>query len=53
MNALNAPAARYVWPDSAVWTGLSLVVWGGYNGAALNTGGVYQPGLTLYPYRKL
>jgi N-acetylneuraminic acid mutarotase len=28
---------------TAVWTGTEMIVWGGYNGAALNTGGRYNP----------
>ncbi len=53
MNAINAPTARYTWPVGSVWAQDRLVVWGGYNGAAIGTGGVYDPGLTLYPYKKL
>jgi len=37
----NAPSARmYI---SAVWTGAQMVVWGGYNGSELSTGGKYDP----------
>jgi N-acetylneuraminic acid mutarotase len=40
-SATNAPTARYV--HTAVWTGGKMIVWGGYNGAYLDTGGVYDP----------
>src|SRR5436190_3837754 len=36
----NAPAAREV--HTAVWTGSEMIVWGGYNGSYLNTGGKYN-----------
>ena len=36
------PSARYF--HKAVWTGIEMIVWGGYNGlAALNDGGRYNP----------
>ena len=34
--------ARY--EHTAVWTGSEMIIWGGYNGAYLNTGGRYNPG---------
>ena len=40
MPAASAPAARSL--HTAVWTGSEMLVWGGYNGAALNTGGRYD-----------
>jgi hypothetical protein len=35
------PAGRYF--HTAVWTGSKMIIWGGYNGAFLNTGGQYDP----------
>src|SRR6266513_2217064 len=40
-STLNAPDGREV--HTAVWTGTEMIVWGGYNGSALNTGGTYAP----------
>ena len=37
----NAPAARS--SHTAVWTGSEMIVWGGYGGTYLNTGGRYDP----------
>src|SRR5215831_12388433 len=37
----NAPTARS--GHTAVWTGSEMIVWGGYNGSYLNTGGRYNP----------
>ncbi|WP_456375910.1 Kelch repeat-containing protein [Thiolapillus sp.] len=37
----DLPAERY--QHSAVWTGTEMIVWGGWNGAYLNTGGRYDP----------
>jgi N-acetylneuraminic acid mutarotase len=37
----NAPSSRY--QHTAVWTGSEMIVWGGLNGGALNTGGRYDP----------
>ena len=37
----NAPAARA--SHTAVWTGSEMIVWGGYGGTYLNTGGRYDP----------
>src|ERR1043166_8739620 len=37
----NAPDARDI--HTAVWTGSEMIVWGGYNGSFLNTGGKYNP----------
>src|SRR5262249_43442382 len=37
----NAPDGREF--HTAVWTGSEMIVWGGYNGNALNTGGRYNP----------
>jgi N-acetylneuraminic acid mutarotase len=41
-STTNAPAGRDA--QTAVWTGLKMIVWGGYDGSAylLNTGGVYS-----------
>src|SRR5207253_8385335 len=36
-----APAALY--SHTAVWTGTRMIVWGGYNSSAVNTGGQYDP----------
>jgi N-acetylneuraminic acid mutarotase len=36
---LNAPSARSL--QTAVWTGDSMIVWGGYDSTRLNTGGRY------------
>ncbi len=40
-STINAPTGRYV--HTVVWTGSEMVVWGGYNGSFLNTGGRYNP----------
>src|SRR5436190_18217183 len=40
-STLNAPNGREF--HTAVWTGTEMIVWGGYNGSALNTGGRYNP----------
>src|SRR5256885_3207979 len=40
-STLNAPDGREF--HTAVWTGTEMIVWGGYNGSALNTGGTYAP----------
>ena len=37
----NVPTAREYY--TAVWTGTEMIVWGGYNGSNLNTGGRYNP----------
>ena len=37
----SAPSARYY--HTAVWTGSEMIVWGGFNGAFLNTGAKYNP----------
>src|SRR5207248_10473029 len=41
-STTSAPAGRYL--HTAVWTGSEMIVWGGYNGSDLNTGGRYNPG---------
>src|SRR6266480_1203001 len=41
-STTNAPAGRYRY--TAVWTGSEMIVWGGFNGSYLNTGGRYNPG---------
>src|SRR5206468_3899152 len=41
-STTSAPAARDT--HTAVWTGSEMIVWGGYNGSDLNTGGRYNPG---------
>src|SRR5439155_73748 len=38
---INAPSAR--WDHTAVWTGAEMIVWGGFAGNALDTGGRYDP----------
>jgi hypothetical protein len=38
-NTSNAPTARINYP--AVWTSSEMIVWGGYDGSASNTGGRY------------
>lgn len=38
---MNAPVGRR--NHTAVWTGSRMFVWGGYNGADTNTGGLYDP----------
>src|SRR6266404_5190958 len=40
-NLTNAPVARYY--HTAVWTGNEMIVWGGYNGSDLDSGGRYTP----------
>jgi N-acetylneuraminic acid mutarotase len=40
-SATNAPAARYI--HTAVWMGSKMIIWGGYSGAFVNTGGMYDP----------
>ncbi len=35
------PASRY--SHTAVWTGNRMIIWGGFNGTDLNTGGQYDP----------
>src|SRR5213593_2889154 len=40
-NLTNAPLARY--HHTAVWTGIEMIVWGGYNGSDLDSGGRYTP----------
>ena len=37
----NAPSARNY--HTAVWTGSEMIIWGGWNGPGLNTGGRYDP----------
>src|SRR5438876_301645 len=41
-STTSAPAAREY--HTAVWTGSEMIVWGGFNGSFLNTGGRYNPG---------
>jgi N-acetylneuraminic acid mutarotase len=40
-TALNLPTGRERPP--AVWTGSEMIVWGGYGGQSVNTGGKYDP----------
>src|SRR6266436_3525141 len=40
-STVNAPTARSL--NTAVWTGTEMIVWGGYDGNDLNTGGRYNP----------
>jgi hypothetical protein len=44
-TAIAAPTGRYY--RTAVWTGTKMIVWGGFAGANLNTGGRYSI-LSLY-----
>ncbi len=41
ISTINAPAPRA--SHTAVWTGNEMIVWGGYGGTYLNTGGRYDP----------
>jgi hypothetical protein len=41
LSAAGAPAARE--SHTAVWTGSEMIVWGGFNGVDLDTGGRYDP----------
>jgi N-acetylneuraminic acid mutarotase len=40
-SLINAPDARDY--HTAVWTGSEMIIWGGWNGPGLNTGGRYDP----------
>ena len=40
-NNIIAPAGRNF--HTAVWTGSEMIIWGGYGGSHLNTGGRYNP----------
>jgi N-acetylneuraminic acid mutarotase len=40
-STANSPEARYV--HTAVWTGSEMIVWGGFHGGDLLTGGRYNP----------
>jgi hypothetical protein len=40
MSTVNAPDGRRF--HTAVWTGNSMIVWGGNNGTQVNTGGIYN-----------
>jgi N-acetylneuraminic acid mutarotase len=40
-STTGAPAIRYY--HTAVWTGSEMIVWGGFNGSNLNSGGRYDP----------
>ena len=46
-STTDAPAGRS--SHTAVWTGSDVIVWGGYDGASLNTGGRYNPGTDSGP----
>ena len=41
LSTAGAPAARE--SHTAVWTGSEMIVWGGFNGVDLDTGGRYDP----------
>ena len=41
-TVIAAPTGRN--QHTAVWTGTKMIVWGGYDGTNLNTGGQYDPG---------
>jgi len=45
-STVGAPAGRSI--NTAVWTGLQMIVWGGSNGVPLNTGGRYDPSTDLW-----
>src|SRR5207302_1445061 len=40
-NVISAPNGRQL--HTAIWTGSEMIVWGGYSGSYLNTGGRYNP----------
>lgn len=40
-STLNAPSPRR--DATAIWTGSEMIIWGGYDGTYLNTGGRYDP----------
>src|SRR6266550_1207602 len=40
-STTDAPIPRF--SHTAIWTGNEMIVWGGYNGSELNTGGRYNP----------
>ena len=40
-STTNTPTGRFY--HTAVWTGSEMIVWGGYNGTDLDTGGRYNP----------
>ncbi len=40
-STTSAPTVRSV--HTAVWTGTKMIIWGGYDGTSLNTGGQYDP----------
>src|SRR5437899_4491295 len=40
-NVISAPNGRQL--HTAIWTGSEMIVWGGYSGSDLNTGGRYNP----------
>ncbi len=47
----NVPAGRITY--SAVWTGSSMIVWGGDNGSLLDNGGIYSSGSISGPGNSL
>jgi N-acetylneuraminic acid mutarotase len=46
ISVTDSPAARH--GQMAVWTGKEMIVWGGSNSAALNTGGRYNPATDIW-----
>ena len=50
LTTQNAPSARS--SPAAVWSGTEMIIWGGTNGAALDTGGRYRTGQTFYLYQR-
>jgi hypothetical protein len=53
MEVQDAPAPRSLRQSAGAWVDTAFVVFGGLvSGAATNTGGRYELGLTLYPYQK-
>ncbi len=43
MSTQDAPVGRY--GHTMVWSGNEMLVWGGYSGSYLDTGGAYDPGI--------
>jgi N-acetylneuraminic acid mutarotase len=41
LSSITAPSARS--DHTAIWTGTQMIIWAGYDGANLNTGGVFTP----------
>jgi hypothetical protein len=41
LTDVDAPSGRE--SHTAIWTGSKMIVWGGYDGSYLNSGGIYTP----------